>query len=48
MEYTIPKSDITSQYLHISYPITTVNCGPYGSQNKGLVLEYSLTYEFMK
>lgn len=48
MEYTIPKSDITSQYLHISYPITTVNCGPYGSQNKGLVLEYSLTYEFIK
>jgi len=48
MEYTIPISDVTSQYLHISYPITTVNCGPYGSQNKGLVLEYSLTYEFTK
>ena len=48
MEYTIPISDVTSQYLHISYPITTVNCGPYGLQNKGLVLEYTLTYEFVK
>lgn len=48
MEYTIPISDVTSQYLHISYPITTVNCGPYGNQNKGLVLEYSLTYEYVK
>lgn len=48
MEYIIPKLDVTSQYLHISYPITTVNCGHYGLINRGIVLEYTLTYEFVK
>lgn len=48
MEYTIPIEDVSSDYLHISYPITTVICSPYGTQNKGLVLEYTLTYEFVK
>ena len=45
LEYTIPKDDVTGSYLHISYPITTVNFGP---QNyNGLIIEYQMTYEFV-